>query len=71
MDSIYILIPIALLFVVIAVKAFFWAIDSKQFDDLDSVGKSILFDDDPVQSNTPSPEKSDDKNNSMNNKNND
>jgi cbb3-type cytochrome oxidase maturation protein len=46
MDSIYLLIPIALLFTGIAIKAFFWAVDSKQFDDLESASKSILFDDD-------------------------
>ena len=48
MESIYLLIPIALIFTAIAIKVFFWAIDSKQFDDLDAAGKSILFDDEPV-----------------------
>ncbi len=46
MESLFILIPIALLFVGIAVKLFFWAVDNKQFDDLDSAAQSILFDDD-------------------------
>lgn len=45
MESIYLLIPIALLFTGIAIKVLFWAIDSKQFDDLDAAGKSILFED--------------------------
>ena len=48
MESIYLLIPIALVFTALAIKIFFWAIDSKQFDDLDSASKSILFDDDPI-----------------------
>ena len=48
MESIYLLIPIALIFTALAIKIFFWAIDSKQFDDLDAAGKSILFDDEPV-----------------------
>ena len=47
MDSIYILIPIALVFTAVAIKAFFWAVDNKQYDDLDAAGQSILFDDEP------------------------
>ena len=46
MDSLYILIPIALLFVAIAIKALFWAIDNNQYDDLDAAAYSILFDED-------------------------
>lgn len=52
MESIYLLIPIALLFTAIAIKVLFWAIDSKQFDDLDTAGKSILFEDHQAK-NTP------------------
>jgi cbb3-type cytochrome oxidase maturation protein len=40
-----VLIPIALLFVMIGLAIFFWAVRSKQFDDLDKEGFSILFDD--------------------------
>jgi len=50
MDSLYILIPIAIIFVAIAAKVFFWAIDNHQFDDLDTEGQRILFDDDVVPS---------------------
>ena len=46
MDSLYILIPIAIIFVAIAVKIFLWAVDSDQFDDLDVEAQRILFDDD-------------------------
>ncbi len=46
MDSLYILIPIAIVFVIIAAKVFFWAVDNHQFDDLDTEGQRILFDDD-------------------------
>lgn len=50
MDSLYILIPIAIVFVIIAAKVFFWAVDNHQFDDLDTEGQRILFDDDtPAQ----------------------
>ncbi len=44
MSIIYVLIPIALLFVMIGLGIFFWAVRSKQFDDLDKEGFSILFD---------------------------
>ncbi len=45
MSVIYVLIPIAILFVIIGITVFFWAVRSKQFDDLDKEGFSILFDD--------------------------
>lgn len=45
MDSLFILIPIALAFVFIAVRIFLWAVKSGQFEDLDTEGKRILFDD--------------------------
>ncbi|MEP1384128.1 MAG: cbb3-type cytochrome oxidase assembly protein CcoS [Paraglaciecola sp.] len=46
MSIIYVLIPIAILLVCIAVFVFFWAVKSNQFDDLERHGSSILFDDD-------------------------
>ncbi|MEH6558696.1 MAG: cbb3-type cytochrome oxidase assembly protein CcoS [Oceanicoccus sp.] len=46
MDSIFILIPIALIFSAIAIRAFLWAVDNNQYDDLDAAAQSILFDDD-------------------------
>jgi cbb3-type cytochrome oxidase maturation protein len=51
MSIIYVLIPIAMLFVLIAVGIFFWAVKSEQFDDLDRQSVSILFDDDIKQTN--------------------
>lgn len=45
MPALYIMIPAALLIVAIAVRIFFWAVDSGQYDDLDSPAHSILFDD--------------------------
>ena len=44
MDSLYILVPIAVVFVAAAVKIFFWAVDNNQFDDLEGPAHSILFD---------------------------
>ncbi|WP_354624793.1 cbb3-type cytochrome oxidase assembly protein CcoS [Psychromonas sp. MME2] len=46
MSIIYVLIPIAMLFVAIAVMVFFWAVKSNQYDDLDREGVNILFDED-------------------------
>jgi len=46
-DSLYLLIPIALLFCAIAVKLLLWAIDSGQYDDLDKEAWKILADEEP------------------------
>ncbi|WP_019616660.1 cbb3-type cytochrome oxidase assembly protein CcoS [Psychromonas ossibalaenae] len=44
MSIIYVLIPIAMIFVAIAVAVFFWSVKSNQYDDLDREGINILFD---------------------------
>lgn len=52
MDSLYILIPIAVVFVAVAISAFLWAVNNRQYDDLDSEAQRILFEDDaPLQVN--------------------
>ena len=48
MDSLYLLIPIALGFCVLAIKLLLWAIDSGQYDDLDKEAWRILADEDEV-----------------------
>lgn len=45
MPALYVMIPVALLIVAVAIYIFFWAVDSGQYDDLDSPAHSILFDD--------------------------
>lgn len=45
MAALYVMIPVALIIVAIAIWVFFWAVDSGQYDDLDSPAHSILFDD--------------------------
>jgi len=45
MSIIYVLIPIAMLFTLIALCLFVWAARKGQFDDLERHGRSILFDD--------------------------
>ncbi|WP_353411102.1 cbb3-type cytochrome oxidase assembly protein CcoS [Arenicella sp. 4NH20-0111] len=44
MEIIYLMIPLSLLLLVVAIWAFFWATRSGQFDDLDSPALSILDD---------------------------
>lgn len=46
MSILYLMIPMGILIVIGAVWAFFWAVNSGQFDDLDSPGWRILLDDD-------------------------
>lgn len=45
MTVLYILIPVAIALVVVAVLVFNWAVNSGQYDDLDGPAHSILFDD--------------------------
>jgi len=47
-DSLYLLIPIALLFCAVAIKLLLWAINSGQYEDLDKEAWRILADDDPA-----------------------
>lgn len=45
MSIIYVLIPVAMIFTIIAVALFIWAARRGQFDDLDRHGRSVLYDD--------------------------
>ena len=49
MDIIYILVPLSIVLLGIAVSIFFWAVKAGQFDDLESPAHKILFDDDDPQ----------------------
>ncbi|MBT0586323.1 cbb3-type cytochrome oxidase assembly protein CcoS [Alteromonas oceanisediminis] len=46
MSIIFVLIPIAVIIVALAIGIFFWAVRANQFDDLERQGYNILFDDD-------------------------
>ncbi|SDL29940.1 cytochrome oxidase maturation protein, cbb3-type [Modicisalibacter muralis] len=46
MSILYLLIPLSLLLLSLAVAVFFWAVKSGQFDDLEGPAHRILFDDD-------------------------
>ena len=54
MSMLYVLIPLALMLLAVAVWALVWAIRSGQFDDLESHGWSVVLDDD--QRPSPDPE---------------
>jgi cbb3-type cytochrome oxidase maturation protein len=45
-NILYLLIPLGLVLLGCAVAAFFWAVRSGQFDDLDTPAMSVVMDDD-------------------------
>jgi cbb3-type cytochrome oxidase maturation protein len=51
METIFVLLPLALLIAVIAVGFFIWAARTGQFDDLETPAVRILFDDDEASAN--------------------
>jgi len=44
MESLYFLVPCALIFIGLAIKVLFWAIHNGQYDNLDTEAHRILFD---------------------------
>lgn len=62
MEILYLLIPISLAIVVLAIGVFFWAVKSGQYDDLEGPAWRILYDDEePVQPKNGAGEKPQDK----------
>jgi cbb3-type cytochrome oxidase maturation protein len=49
MTILFALVPLAIVMLAVAVWAFFWAVRSGQFDDLDTPAVRILLDDDEEQ----------------------
>jgi cbb3-type cytochrome oxidase maturation protein len=47
MNAMFLLIPLSLVLVVLAIAAFFWAVHAGQFDDLDTPAYRMLMDDPP------------------------
>lgn len=45
MDSLVFLIPLAIVFGVVALWIFFWSLKSAQYEDLDGAAERILLDD--------------------------
>ena len=54
MNIVYILIPVSLVLVGLAIWAFFWAVGSGQYDDLDTPALRVLSDDEEDDSEPPS-----------------
>ena len=52
MESLYLLIPVALVLVAVIIAGFLWAVRSGQFDDLEGPAWSILMDDDDTPTAT-------------------
>ncbi|MFT6791053.1 MAG: cbb3-type cytochrome oxidase maturation protein [Cellvibrionaceae bacterium] len=52
-EVLYFLIPIGLVFLLIAIRMLFWAINSGQYEDLETEANRILFDDAPPVSKPP------------------
>ncbi|MEE4638222.1 MAG: cbb3-type cytochrome oxidase assembly protein CcoS [Wenzhouxiangella sp.] len=48
MNIIYVLIPLSVLLMVLAIAFFFWAVKNDQFDDLDTPALDILDEDEPA-----------------------
>ena len=55
MNGLALLIPIALLMGLAGLAAFFWSLDSGQYDDLDGSAMRILIDDEREEEDTPVP----------------
>lgn len=55
MEVIYIILPLAILVVSVALGAFFWAVHRGQFDDLDTPAQRMLIDDDAASDKEPRP----------------
>lgn len=60
MDILLLLIPVTLFLLLSAGLLFWWTVRSGQYDDLDSPGQRILFEDDEHLIPTKKPNKSDD-----------
>ena len=58
MEIVYLLIPLALVFVVLIVWVFMWAVRSDQFDDLEGPAHRILMDDDEPKIEREEPDES-------------
>lgn len=60
MDILYLLIPLAVVIMIVAVAAFMWAVRSGQFEDLEGPAHRILMDDDDPRIPKSTPDKPDD-----------
>lgn len=56
MNIIYVLIPLSVVLMVLAIAFFFWAVRNEQFDDLDTPALDILDDEDQQRPGKPKPD---------------
>lgn len=56
MEILYLMVPLGMVLVGLGIWAFFWAVGSGQFDDLDSPGWTVLGDEDPPTEASPEDE---------------
>jgi cbb3-type cytochrome oxidase maturation protein len=54
-NILFVMIPLALMLLAAAIWCFFWAVRSGQFDDLETQGSLVLFDDDTPASTARAP----------------
>lgn len=57
MEILYLLIPLALLVLGVAIWGFLWAVKTGQFDDMEGPAHRILMDDDDIRIPTRNPKK--------------
>jgi cbb3-type cytochrome oxidase maturation protein len=56
MEILYLLIPLGLLVLAVAIWGFLWAVKTGQFDDMEGPAHRILMDDDDIRIPTRKPE---------------
>ena len=56
MEILFLMVPLGMVLVGLGIWAFFWAVGSGQFDDLDSPGWTVLGDEDPPKASPPEDE---------------
>jgi len=54
-EILFVLLPISLILIAIAIWFFIWAVNSDQFEDLDRQGYEILFDQDESETDEEEP----------------
>jgi cbb3-type cytochrome oxidase maturation protein len=52
-EILFLMVPLGMVLVGLGIWAFFWAVGSGQFDDLDSPGWTVLGDDEPPKDPPP------------------
>ena len=59
METLFLLIPLSLVFIGAVGAVLYWAIQSGQYDDLDRAGQELLLDDDEAENQEGDPDETD------------